>query len=331
MRYALILLPFLLFAQDAPPASAPTKRPPRQPKPGVKEVQKPMDLIQPDAVFPVAGVPDWTIATPDGIWVSSKPKNTISRLDAKTNTVTATVTVGEKPCSGIAYGFGSLWVPNCGDNTVSRVDAVEAKVIATIPHGPANSEGGIACSEDAVWFATGAAGDKVLKIDPKTNAVVAEVAVPEGSHTVDFGEGAVWVTRSTGNVVTRIDPGTNQVTDTIEVGPKPRFLTVGEGYVWTLNQGDGTVSKIDPKTRKTVATIEVGIPGGGGEISAAGGAVWVTVFEIPISRIDPDMNMVTHQFAGPGGDAILFAHGSVWLSNLRQQNVWRIDPAKITR
>jgi virginiamycin B lyase len=326
--FVLIATSLALAAQEPPP-TAPAKRPPRPPRPGVKEVQKSMELIQADAVFPVPGVPDWTAASPDGVWVSNKPKNSISKLNARTNQVVATVTVGEKPCSGIAYGFGSLWAPNCGDNTVSRVDNKEAKVVATIPVGPANSEGGIDCSKDAVWLATGQAGDKVVRIDPKSNKVVAEVAVPEGSYTVDFGEGAIWVTSTKTSVVSRIDPKANKVTDTIPVGPQPRFQTVGEGFVWTLNQGDGTVSKIDPKTRKVVATIPVGIPGGGGEISAGGGAVWITVFQIPISRIDPKTDKVTHQYAGPGGDAILYAHGSVWLSNLREQNIWRIDPAKI--
>jgi virginiamycin B lyase len=339
LRYSLVLFLLLglagIMAQEAPtaqpPAAAPAKpRRQRPPLPGVKEVQKPMDVVKPLAVFPVEGVPDWTIATPDGIWVSNKPKNSISKLDAKTNKVTLTVTVGQKPCSGIAYGFDSLWAPNCGDNTVSRVDAKSGKVLATIPVGPANSEGGIACSKDAVWMTTGAAGDKLVRIDPKTNTVVAEVKVAEGSHTTDFGEGAVWVTSGKGSLLTRVDPKTNKVTDEIPVGPGPRFLTVGEGFVWTMNQGDGTVTKVDPKTRKVVAQIQCGTPGGGGEISAGGGAVWTTVFQIPITRIDAKTNKVTHQYAGPGGDAILYAHGSVWLSNLREQNIWRIDPASIS-
>jgi virginiamycin B lyase len=327
MRYALILLAAALCAQETPAPKK--KRGPRPPLPGVKEVQKPMDLIKPEHVFPVPGVPDWTIATKDAVWVSNKPKGTISKLDAKSNTVTATIEVGKQPCSGIAYGFGSLWAPLCGDKAVARVDEKTEKVVATIPVGPANSEGGITTSKDAVWMATGEAGDKVVRIDPKKNKVVAEIAVAPGSHTVDYGDGAVWVTQSGGNLLTRIDAKTNKVTDTIEVGPKPRFLTYGEGFVWTLNQGDGTVSKVDPKTRKVVATIQCGVPGGGGEISAGGGAVWLTVFQIPITRIDAKTNKVTHQYAGAGGDAILYAHGSVWLSNLREQNLWRLDVAKI--
>ena len=42
-----------------------------------------------------------------------------------------------------------------------------------------------------------------------------------------------------------------------------------------------------------------------------------------LPRLDPETNKVTYQLAGPGGDAIAVGHKSVWLSNLREQNVWR--------
>jgi hypothetical protein len=50
------------------------------------------------------------------------------------------------------------------------------------------------------------------------------------------------------------------------------------------------------------------------------------VFEIPITQIDPTTNQVVKQWFGEGGDAIRIGHGSIWVSNLRQQNLWRIDP-----
>ena len=93
-----------------------------------------------------------------------------------------------------------------------------------------------------------------------------------------------------------------------------------------LNQGDGTVSRVDAKTGKLIANIEVGVPGTGGEIAFGAGHVWATVFEIPISEIDPATNTVVKQWFGPGGDSIRVAHGSVWLSNLRDGNVWRFSP-----
>jgi hypothetical protein len=55
------------------------------------------------------------------------------------------------------------------------------------------------------------------------------------------------------------------------------------------------------------------------------GHVWVTVFQIPLSEIDPATNTVIRQWTGAGGDSVRVGHGSIWLSNLRQQNVWRIE------
>ena len=156
-----------------------------------------------------------------------------------------------------------------------------------------------------------------------------EIPVAPGSYGIAYGEDAVWVTSTDKSVVTRINPFNNLITETIAVGKGPRFIAVGEGGVWTLNQGDGTISRIDPKSNKVVATIEAGLVGPGGEIAAGEGSVWATLFKYPITRIDPGTNKVVQQFVGEGGDAIRVGHGSVWLSNLKAQNVWRLDPRRI--
>jgi YVTN family beta-propeller protein len=238
------------------------------------------------------------------------------------------VTVGNNPNSGIAAGFGSVWVPVCGDNVLARLDLKTAKITARIPMTFADEEGGIAVGAGSVWVLT----DKkstLARIDPTNNTVVAEIRVAPGSAAVAFGENSVFVTSTKENLLLRVDPKSNLVTDRIKVGSSPRFLAVGEGSAWTLNQGDGSVTRVDLKSNKVVATIEVGVPGGGGEISVGEGSVWVTSFEFPITRIDPNRNRVVQQFYGPGGDAIRVRQGWVWLSNLREGNVWRIDPRRI--
>jgi virginiamycin B lyase len=303
--------------------TVPRKRPPR---PGVSTpgVTRPISAITPAAVYAVDGTPDWLVVTADAVWVANGPKNTVHRLDPKTNEAVA-VTVGKRPCSGLAAGFGSIWVPNCRDMTISRIDEKTNQVVATIPVGPAASEGGIAASADAVWLVTDAKG-VLSRIDPATNRVAAQVPVPPGSAGCVYGEGSVWVTTPESNQLTRVDPKTNQVLQTIAVGPQPRFVAVGGGSVWTLNQGDGTVSRVDAQSGKLVANIEVGIPGTGGEIAFGAGRVWATVFEIPVSEIDPATNQVVKQWQGPGGDSIRVGHGWIWLSNLRDHNVWRFSP-----
>jgi YVTN family beta-propeller protein len=285
-----------------------------------------MSALTPIAVFPVEGTPDWQVVTDDAVWVSNGPRNTVHRLDPKTNKVIAAIEVGKRPCSGLEYAFGSIWVPNCTDKTLSRVDVKTNTVVATIPVGPAASEGGLAASAENIWILSDTKG-VLSKVDPKTNTKIADIEVPSGSSVCVRGEdGAIWVVSTENSVVWRVDPTTNAVTDKITVGPRPRFTTVGGGSIWTLNQGDGTVSRVDVATRKLVTHIEAGIPGGGGEIAYGEGYVWATVFEIPLTQIDPTTNKVVKQWFGAGGDAIRVGHGSVWISNLRQQNLWRVDP-----
>jgi virginiamycin B lyase len=305
------------------------------PRPGVSTpgVKREIAGVKPLAVFETGGTPDWQVLTDDAVWVANGPLDSIFRLDVKTNKIAATVAVGKRPCSGLTAGFGSIWVPSCGDKTLGRVDVKTNSLAATLPIAPAESEGGIATSDDAVWLVTDWSGKetqgRLSRIDPKTNSVVAEIEVPQGSAAVVYGDGAVWVTSPAKSVVTRVDARTNKVTDTISTGPGPRFETFGGGAVWTLNQGDGTISRVDTKTRKVAATIEVGIPGSGGEIAYGLGHVWATVFQIPISEIDPSTNQVVRQWTGDGGDSIRAGHGSVFLSNLRAHNVYRIDPSQL--
>ena len=299
------------------------------PRPGVKTtgVRIPMGNLTPDATFEIPGAPDW-MAIDESVWVSNSPKGTVTRIDPKTNKVLDVIPTGKEPCSGLATGFGSLWVPNCGDHSLVRIDLKTAKLTATIPTPIADSEGGIACGAGSVWMMIDARGT-LARFDPDTNKVVAHIALAPGSYVPVFGENAVWVSSTEKDLVSRVDPRTNLVTETIKTGSKPRFLTVGEGAVWVLNQGDGSVTRIDPATNKVVATIELGIPGAGGDISAGEGSVWATAFEFPLTRIDPARNRVSQQFAGPGGDAVRTGLGSVWLTDLKQGRVMRIDPRRI--
>src|SRR5436190_1457769 len=307
---------------------SPTPPPARPKRPGVTTpgVRIPITKLKPEAIYDVPGAPDW-MAIDKEVWVSNSPKHSVSRLDPASNVAT-TFAVGKNPCSGLAAAFGSVWVPNCGDSTITRLDLKDGKTQATFPLTIANDEGGVAIGAGSFWILTDAKGT-LARVDPATNKVVAEIYVAPGSYACAFGENAVWVTSAEKNTLTRVNARTHVIEATIPVGPKPRFLTVGEGGVWTLNQGDGSISRVDPKTNKVAATIEAGVPGGGGEISAGEGSVWVTTFEYPITRIDPSTNKVAQQFFGEGGDSIRAGLGWIWVTNIRAGNVWRLDPKRV--
>jgi virginiamycin B lyase len=312
----------VLLAQQAPPAAAPV------PKPGVKAVQRPMSMIVPDAEYPIVGGPDWLAMGENQVWTNSRGQDLVSRMDPYTNETVAVVPV-KSPCSGLVVAEGTLWAPSCIEKSLYRIDTKTNMVVAKIAVSPANNEGGIAYGAGSIWLPSDPKGE-VTRVDPATNGIAATIPVAPGSYTAVFGYGRVWVSSTDKSLVSVIHPASNKVIAEIPVDKGPRFMAAGEGYVWTLNQGTGTVTKIDPFTMKVVATIDVGLPGTGGDIAAGEGAVWVTSRDIPVTRIEVASDTVTHQFVGPGGDAIRVLHGSVWLSNGRWSNVWRFQASKIT-
>ena len=108
------------------------------PRPGVKTpgVKIPIERLKPEAVYEVTGNPDWLALDPvnNQAWVSNEPKNTVYRLDPKSNTFT-TLTVGKAPCSGLAADFGSRAGQQAeGQEFVSGVERHTAGEQDTSPH-----------------------------------------------------------------------------------------------------------------------------------------------------------------------------------------------------
>jgi YVTN family beta-propeller protein len=254
---------------------------PRPPKPGVKTpgVKIPIEKLKPEAVYAVPGSPDWLAIDPVNkfTWGSNEPKDTVSRLDPASNGVTTSGDLSHRVAASRTCVRISSTSAQSALRPVRRA-SIWRRVAATCgPESPSRRDRSSPAREN-VWIMT--SERPLARIDPATNAVVAEVYVPSGSYGIAFGEGGVWVTSTAHDSVTRVDPQTNLIVETIPVGKAPRFVAAGLGAVWTLNQGDGSVSRVDPKTNKVVATIEVGVPGGGGEIAAGEGSVWVTAFRV---------------------------------------------------
>ena len=310
---------------SSPQALKPSPRPP---------TDIPFARLTADAVLPLALGPG-SVESADAVWVPNRAAGTIVRVDAKDNMPGAPVTVGVQPCASLAVAFDSVWVPLCGDGTVARVDAKAPKVTATLKTSVASGDGRIATGIGSVWAITDRQG-VLSRIDPDTNAAVAEIYVAGDATAVVFGEDTLWVTSENGpstplraGRLTRVNPHNNEIVEVVEVGPKPRRLAVGEGGVWTLNRGNGTVTRVDPTTNKVVATIAIGDGAEDGEIAAGLGSVWISAPGVPIIRIDPRTNRAVQRFTGEGGGAILVAHGSLWVA-AGPQVTWRLDPILVS-
>jgi len=293
-------------------------------KPGVKRVQVPFASLKPSATLKIGRTADWVLVTDDAVWVAGTKPFSVQRIDPSTDRIVAKVVLPGEACSGLAFGFSSLWVPVCGKKpALVRVDVHENAVIATLPVPAVEAEGGIATSADSVWLVTDKNGT-LSRINPLTNNVRQKVSIPPGSYNPIFSDGIVWITGAEKGVLTAVDSSTGSVLDSVPVGPTPRFLTAGGGSIWTLNQGDGSVSRVDEKSRKVIATIQLGIPGTGGDIDYGADSVWLTVFDVPLTRVDATMNRVVKQWIGKGGDSLRFGFDSLWITDYKKGLLSRI-------
>ena len=302
-----------LSAQEAPPAD--------KPKPVAPTIRLALARLKPDSTVEIGG--DRAIASGDGgVWVSSRESGTVTKIDAKTNKPAEPIAVGKDPCAGLATGFGSLIVPICGAPGVARVDLKTSAVTVILKRVTAAMVGPVT-AVSSIWIVSDGTGT-LLRIDPDSNAVIADVPLRARALALASGQSALWVATDN-NELLKISPYTIVTSEIIKVGKSPRSIAFGEGSVWTLNAGDGTVSRIDPKTNKIASTIKLGAPVAGGQIAVGEGSVWVSAPGLPLVRIDPRTNHIVQQFAGEGGGAIVISQGALWIT-ATPKAIWRLDP-----
>jgi len=285
-------------------------------------VQIPMASLKPAAEIPVPAKPDWIFFT-DSLFVPGK--NALDRVDPKTNKLDEPVTGLEKPCGGMASGFGSLWVPSCASGALERIDPKTLKVSAKLDIGASSATGIVAESSDSVWMLV---DDKttLARIDPDQNAVVAEIRVPAGCRSLTFGETALWLACPSENKVIRINPATNLIEKQIEVSAEPEAIVTGLNSVWVYCRKESKVDRIDPKTNKVSKSIELKVPGTDATIAFGEGSIWISMPGFPLTRIDPVAEVVAQQFFGDGGGDVRTSAGAVWVSNREAGTLLRIDP-----
>lgn len=301
---------------------------PAGPKGGIKTpgVLIPFALLKAEAEIPNLA-PAWMTAA-DALVVPAAG-GSILKIDNRSNKPGEAVAEIGKGCAGAASGFNSLWAADCAARAIVRVDSKTWKITAKIPAGTGDFGPAVATSADSVWVLSDTRST-LARIDPDQNAVVSELRLDPGCNTLTFGETALWVTCPAAKAVLRINPQTNLVEKRIEVSEQPTALALGENSVWVLCLKDGKVERIDPKTNKVSKSIALETPGSArGGIAVGGGWVWVTLDGFPLTRIDPAAEKVAQQFWGEGGGAIQFGFNSIWLSNLKQNTLWRIDPKRV--
>jgi streptogramin lyase len=247
----------------------------------------------------------------------------------------------------VAVGEGAVWVTSHAG--LYRIDPATGAAVLVLPQDYLFR---VTLGHGAVWITTGSDG-RVLRVDPDSNTVTAEINVGAGPVTnLAVSEDAVWA--SANSDLVRIDPATNEVVARLRSQRPFGDVAFADGALWIIAGAnkEGEVWRIDPETAEVQQRISLANPSGWNEIAAREGAVWVTSSPnvhsdgaslVRLHRIDPSTGDITTEIPvgdGPSGlavgggassySALALGEGSVWVKVDYEGILVRIDPSNLS-
>ena len=216
-------------------------------------------------------------------YVTNSGDNTVSLIDAATNTVTDTIRTGNSPYEISFSPEGKkVYVANWESGTVSVIDSSTKNVIDTVDLG--GSPGGVAVNPAGTEvYVTNVANNTVSVIDTATNNVKGTLKVgnypagiavsPDGTKIYVTNTGNIEVPGNSVSVINTLDNSMETVT--VGRGPSGVAVTPDGKKVYVSNSDDGTVSVIDTATNTPTATVDVGNSSWGVAVNPSGTEVYV--------------------------------------------------------
>ena len=258
------------------------------------------------------------------------PPNSVVMIDASTNHVRGSISVGIRP-GPIAAGGGAIWVGNLDDASLSRIDPESGAVVKYIQL-PATPDA-VTFGARAVWVVNGRLGT-LYRVDPGFNRVtdallLASRSVTHAGAAVDVGGGSVW-TAFGDSTLARVDTFPLGEDGLGTTGGGPSGLVVAFGSVWVANAADATVQRFTSLTFEEgdIGEFTVGRRPTG--MAAGEGAIWVASTDDDyVTRLDASLSSESARPipVGDGPTAVTFGGGAVWVANTAAGTVSRIDPA----
>jgi streptogramin lyase len=274
------------------------------------------------------------------VWVETHRDTKLFRIDPTTDTVVATIDIGQNACGQPAVGFGRVWLGPCDGSTKTiAVDVASNQVV-----GSFDALGGTEFfADDAVWLPD--ALGRLAKVDPATYRTLATYDVFPGGFVgwLASAGGFIWAANEDGETnvwggeIAKIDQANGRVVSRVPVSNPGDYATMsaGLGYLWIKGAGDGPLFRVNPASG---AVTDFLLPGASGLSQmydmwpAMGlGSVWVRLSDGAVSRVDPETGKVTGTYpadAAGGGGMPAVGFGSLWVPNFATGTMWRdrVDP-----
>jgi DNA-binding beta-propeller fold protein YncE len=135
---------------------------------------------------------------------------------------------------------GGIWVTGHHGGAIDRIDPTTHQVTATIPMGQVGQQGpfGIALGAQSLWVGI-QNSDELVRVDPQTDAIEAEIPAPGACAGVAVDVTSVWVAQcGDADNVERIDIATNQLVMSIGTGGATEDMAADQTGVWLVTGDD---------------------------------------------------------------------------------------------
>ncbi len=168
------------------------------------------------------------IAVGEGtILVINRLRNTLSRIEVQTHSVSREVEVGDQPVAVVA-GEGAVWVANAIGRTITRLDPINLTVAGEVSLATAPYD--VALGFGRLWV-TSSLGSSVSIVDTTTNSLLQTVRLPGQPRGIAAGADAVWVALANGRLA-RIEPDSPNDVQTFELAGAVEDVAYADGSIW---------------------------------------------------------------------------------------------------
>jgi DNA-binding beta-propeller fold protein YncE len=250
-------------------------------------------------------------------WVACKEDETVESLAGETVAL-------DGQAIAVLSAFGAVWALS-ERGTLRRIGGEAIDLDARAPYNLWSGAG-------SLWAIDDASGE-VIRIDPRTHAVIAKTPVGDGPADMAFDGETVYVINHRDRTLVRL--GRKTALATIgDANAAPERMALLDGALWITGRGMDLL-KVDPRTGKTLRTIEIG--GSGIDVVAAGRALYVPSRSEAVDQSGLPTMQTLRRVSTEGKASVIAeatdrvdVHGivaddtHVWLADNRAGTVYRI-------
>jgi hypothetical protein len=232
----------LAGCSTGPGASAPA------PTPSVPALQE-LPTLTLQATVPTSSGTLAIVATADAIWVLGHQNPAVLRIDPLTNSVTATVAVGDGFANGLGLAGGRLWTFHQTAGEVVGIDPKTATIVAEVPGG---QDGDVFwVGDDSAWLLT---GGSLVRVDGATSkASVLSLAEPCPVAGTAAASGFIWFAAADGGIC-KVDAKSGAVAGRGSGAGIGAGMQIVAGAPW-VPTGDGGLVILDPAAVSVSTTV----------------------------------------------------------------------------